>query len=425
MKHSIPLAIAMGAIIVGSGLWISRNSQRKGAIPLVQTEGTPTQVPASSLLPPLEDPKVTVARLAKERQAAIEQENNPQLRDGVPETGAGLKRIEKFARVEVTPKLLASWDCGAWTQNATFSRNDKSLMLGSSLTEIYRTSDWSLERTLRGSSGADFSPDGQLVAASNAAPQVNAARENAPGVGIWRLRDGKQLRLLNDKSGVIDVVGAWGPVAFSPDGRRLLTLGEDPNTKWSPDGGDPSAAITEGSFLRRISMKVWDVSSGERLKVLPGPGWGGGSGAWVTWVRTSPRRRSNFEPRFFSGGDGVCQLPDRTLGVRIHWQGYLSVEDLTAKQLIRNIPFGNRILVAAISPNGALVASGGDGQNGGSQSTFGIIKIWRVADGKLLAKFEGKGGSARAITFSRDGKKLVVVGRSNSSSDGIAAVYAL
>ncbi len=414
MKRLILIVSVASVIAVGSGLWLSQSLQPKDANSLVRAQSAPTQAPALSSLPPLEDPKVTAARYAKERQEAIERENNPRLPDGLPKTGAGLKRMKKFASVEVSPQFLTSWIGSARTGNAKFSRDGKLLLLGSNGTDVYRTSDWSLVRTMGGHDGADLSPDARLVAAWV-----------EEGVAIWRLRDGQRLKLLNDKSGIVSKVGVWGPVAFSPDGRRLVTLGEDPNTKWTPDGGYPGAAITEAAFNRQIAMKVWDVSSGKRLKVIVGPWTSAYSNSKpVAWVRTSTRKNGKFEPRSFYRGDGICQLPNRTLSVRIHWEGYLSVEDLTTKQLIRNIPFGDGIGAAALSPNGALVASGGDGRNNGSDSPLGVIKIWRVADGKLLAKFEGKGHKTGAIAFAPDGKKLIVVGRGDKSSD-ITAVYAL
>ena len=322
---------------------------------------------------------------------------------------------------KISIKFLASWDCDAWTRNVTFSRDDKWLLLGSFPTEIYQTSDWSLFRKLRGQDAADFSPDGTLVAASNAAPQKNSPQENAPGVGIWRAADGRQMRLLNDKSGLDSAVGAWGPVAFSPDGRRLLTVGEDPNTTWRPGWG----SNTEASTIRQIALKVWDVSSGQRLQVLPGPNRGVNADTpSVAWVRTSPEREGKFEPHYFNGSDGICQLFDRTLVVQIvGGRQKLAIKDLTKKQLIRDIAVGETMRAAALSPDGKWVVSSWSGQFVGSNRRRGTIAIWRVSDGELLAKFETESVSTRAITFSGDGKTLVVVG--GSDTNGIASVYTL
>ena len=317
------------------------------------------------------------------------------------------------SQIQVSSRLLASWSCGDSTRSATFSRDDKWLLLGSSSTDIYRTSNWSLFRTLSGTGEADFSPDGTLVAASNATHQSSGMGDNAPGVGIWRLGDGKRLQILNDSSGLYDAVGVWGPVAFSPDGHQILTLGEDPNTRWRPFVG----GTTEATTYRDIALKVWDVPTGKRIKVLPGPSWGAYLSASVAWVRTSTRGAGQFEPRHFREGSQFCQLPDRTLSVQIHHNESLLIKDLTTKSLVRSIPFGGQVSAAALSPDGALVA-------GGSAGNVCMIKIWRVADGKLLAKFEGKGHKTGAIAFAPDGKKLIVVGRGDSSSD-IAAVYAL
>ena len=55
------------------------------------------------------------------------------------------------------------------------------------------------------------------------------------------------------------------------------------------------------------------------------------------------------------------------------------------------------VLSVDFSPDGTMLASGGDG---------GTLTIWKVADGREITMSEGHGGAVHCITFSPDGTKL-------------------
>jgi WD40 repeat protein len=82
-----------------------------------------------------------------------------------------------------------------------------------------------------GTATVTFSPDGKLVAAANS---------QTPLVRLWEAATGKNVLTLR---GHVDVVGT---LAFTPDGQRLLSGGED------------------------RTIRVWDLCSGEELYSLPG-----------------------------------------------------------------------------------------------------------------------------------------------------------
>lgn len=129
--------------------------------------------------------------------------------------------------------------------------------------EVRSTRDWKPRAFFRGSASFAWSPDSRLIAMS------------AVGVDIWDVTSQRVVRNLSDGTGVFPRrdgkrPGVYGPLLFSEDGRRLATLGENPNSTWKlPDG-----PLTEAAYVRGLALKVWDVRSGKRLLVKRGPSSG-------------------------------------------------------------------------------------------------------------------------------------------------------
>ncbi len=109
---------------------------------------------------------------------------------------------------------------------------------------------------LRLPTGGDFalSADGR-----RAAVVAYAVRAEASKATLWDARTGRSLGTLADGSGV------FGPLDFSPNGKQIVTAGQDP--KWAPPGGGPS---TDSVFVHNLTLKIWDVAARKRLHVLPG-----------------------------------------------------------------------------------------------------------------------------------------------------------
>lgn len=109
---------------------------------------------------------------------------------------------------------------------------------------------------LRLPTGGDFalSSDGHRAAVVAYANTTSASKAT-----LWDTRTGRSLGTLADGNGVL------GPLDFSPDGRQIVTAGEDP--KWVPPSGGP---FTEASYAHNLTLKVWDVASRRRLRVMPG-----------------------------------------------------------------------------------------------------------------------------------------------------------
>lgn len=122
-----------------------------------------------------------------------------------------------------------------------------------------QTTFWNVQtgkRRLRLPTGGDFalSSDGRRAAVVAYASTAKASKAT-----LWDARTGRRLGALADSSGV------FGPLDFSPNGKQIVTAGEDP--KWIPPSGGP---FSEAYYAHNLTLKIWDVASRRLLRVLPG-----------------------------------------------------------------------------------------------------------------------------------------------------------
>ncbi len=248
-------------------------------------------------------------------------------------------------------------------------------------------------------------------------------------VRLWQTRDCQLVAQL--KGHASNVYAA----DFSPDGRHLLTAGNDGTVRlWATAGGQPQAvlqghtdAVRQARFDptgRRLAsasadgtLRLWDATSGAPLLRLTGHVEAvvdlvfthggrrlaslGQDGSLRSWELQVPPLE-----RVLTGHPGrVNQVrfgPDnRTL--------LTTSDDQTARlwtvdsQQPGPVLEGHRNFLApsAFGPGGQVVATAG---------RDGLARLWRVADGQLLGTLSGHRGAIVAVAFSPDGSRLLTAG---------------
>jgi WD40 repeat protein len=373
---------------------------------------------------------------------------------------AGMVSTNKPACCQGGPDTLALWRVGdgklittlgypEYSTWFTFSPDGQTLaVVDSKGVKLLNATDGTPQATLDGYTpsvgGIAFSPDGQIVA--------SAAGEPVYHLNLWQVEEGKVVQRLENPG----ASGSLYPsidVAFSPDG-KIVAMGSDlyraqdgsrmtelqnemvetysfvaSSIVFSPDSTTLAVGYLGGQ------LHLWNLAANTLIRKLEGytgqvnslsysPG-----GQRLAAVYTYPDdivqiwQPSDGKPIYQISGalfKRVAYSPDGQT---------LATLAATKENDERGNPWGNVQLrraedgkelfslgvqdatCLAFSPDGQILATG---------SPDGTVQLWQVADGKLLATFEGHSGTIAGLAFSPDGMLL-----GSGSDDGTVSLWGI
>ncbi|HEY7309480.1 MAG TPA: sigma-70 family RNA polymerase sigma factor [Gemmataceae bacterium] len=253
-------------------------------------------------------------------------------------------------------------------------------------------------------------------------------------------------------------------LAFTSDGTRLAYAGNDGIRLWETTSGRPVRHFGERSdafaFLddgKRIlaggeNLVVWDIASGKEVKRLPIKGGlrhlqrspdgkllaGEGDGGALLLLDAATgaihKQLDGHEDQLNERPKGAPPRRGQILNVAFSPDGKALASvcvqdkrvflwDTATGKPRRTLPGHDRPRVAQFSPDGHLLAVGGDDC---------LIRLWDVATGRELRQFRGHVGGINGLAFSPDGLKLASGGdgsppntKSNESADSTVRLWDL
>jgi WD40 repeat protein len=241
-----------------------------------------------------------------------------------------------------------------------------------------------------------FSPDGRTV--------LTGSRDRS--AQLWDVATGKPLRRFVGHQQDIS------SVAFSPDGRLVLTASDDGTVRlWNAESGTEvrrfrghtghvSGAVftADGQTIVSASYdktaRIWNVSSGEQQQIFSG------LSAEINAAVFSPNGQ------FILTGSGSFDFADANVAHLWDLQ--------TGAETRRLLGHQEKVNTVAFSPDGQFALTG----SGTGYDKEISVRLWNPSTGEELRRFEGHTGFIRRAVFSPNGRYLAT-----GSNDGTARLW--
>lgn len=278
---------------------------------------------------------------------------------------------------------------GRWLALGGYTRGKD----GAMATRLYDFESGELVRLLEGHRGGvnalAFSPDGRRLVSSGGVDDNTAI--------IWDVASGRRVQQLK---GHTDIIFA---LAVTPDSKRLVTGSDDTTLRmWDMESGRQLALMTGHKFDIERAL---DISPDGKLIASGDMGgeirlWDGETGAFL---RTLAKQNGRVGILRFSR-DGTRLVSACAQNCRQDYRA--RVWDVASgKELLQYEGHDNVVASASISPDGKLVATGGGNDHS--------IQVWELDTGKAVTgptgkplRLAGNGNSVWATGVAKDGSAI-------------------
>jgi eukaryotic-like serine/threonine-protein kinase len=224
-------------------------------------------------------------------------------------------------------------------------------------------------------------------------------------IRIWDLDSGKQISTLpgpmlpaRSDSSALALIGP-GALALTPGGKQLVWSGQDDITVWDLDAGKKAYVLSTPKAVNcltvsverqlcsahtDLSIKLWDLGTGNELRTLRGHTRGGGKPNRIFLPAVHALALSQDGKRVFSAGS------DQTVKV---WDTQTGAEILTLRG------HTDEVMALAVVPGGKRLFSAGKDET---------VILWDLELGRQLLALRGHSSWVLALALVNDAKRLIV-----------------